>query len=207
MKWLALTFGHETFASPRFRIHQYVPLLRELGIEPVCKPAVELDALSNLDGFDGILVQKKLFRLPIDFVPFELQRQIEVPNTFSIGLLPLPDTPFSHGKSPIKALRYMAAAFHVRPPRVRAHSKCLESRAVRCLPQLISPGWNICSSWPATVSCARGWGGSIESDSKPCTPPKALRGGWPPLCIRPPNLHELNVRLMKPCGGHCHTSG
>ncbi len=245
MKWLALTFGHETCASTRFRVLQYVPLLRELGIELVCRPAVELDDISNLDGFDGILVQKKLFRLSrlrrlakfrlpvvfdiddatwqplekkhhlftrwrtlhrlqailklsrvslpaneyiaaflrryneraevlpmtlslsewqvaqpshgpvvigwsgvpgnhfqlrrieaalrevkhimpeviirifsgtnpqldvkIDFVPFQMERQTEVPNSFSIGLLPLPDTPFSQGKSPIKALQYMAA--------------------------------------------------------------------------------------------------
>ena len=245
MKWLALTFGRETCASTRFRIHQYVPLLQKLGIELVCRPAVELDGIDNLDGFDGILLQKKLFgsfrlrrlaksRLPIvfdiddatwqpldkqhhfftrwrtqrrlqailklcrtilpaneyiaaflrryndqvkvlpmtlalsewqiaqpsqsqvvlgwsgvpgnhfqlrrieaalqevkrvmpeiiirifsgvnpqldveiDFVPFQLERQNEVPNSFSVGLLPLPETPFSHGKSPIKALQYMAA--------------------------------------------------------------------------------------------------
>ncbi len=47
--------------------------------------------------------------LEIDFVPFQMERQIEVPNTFSIGLLPLPDEPVSHGKSPIKALQYMSA--------------------------------------------------------------------------------------------------
>jgi glycosyltransferase involved in cell wall biosynthesis len=45
----------------------------------------------------------------IDFVPFDAARQIEVLHSFTIGLLPLPDTPFNHGKSPIKALQYMAA--------------------------------------------------------------------------------------------------
>jgi glycosyltransferase involved in cell wall biosynthesis len=45
----------------------------------------------------------------IDFLPFDLEKQTEVLRSFSIGLLPLPDTPFNHGKSPIKALQYMAA--------------------------------------------------------------------------------------------------
>ena len=47
--------------------------------------------------------------MEFDFVPFDAVRQIEVLHSFSIGLLPLPDTPFNHGKSPIKALQYMAA--------------------------------------------------------------------------------------------------
>jgi glycosyltransferase involved in cell wall biosynthesis len=45
----------------------------------------------------------------IDFVPFDLEKQSEVLRSFSVGVLPLPDTPFNHGKSPIKALQYMAA--------------------------------------------------------------------------------------------------
>ena len=244
MKWLALTFGDATCASTHFRVHQYVPLLRDLGIHLVCRPAADLDEIENFDGYDGILLQKKLlswsrrrrivksglpvifdiadatwhplekphhfltrwrtnhrlksclqlsrlalpaneylaqhlrvqtrvevlpmtlpladwqpaplpqgpivigwagapgnhFQLSsiddalcemkrimpevvvrifsgvrpkmsveIDFVPFQPDRQIEVLNSFSIGLLPLPDKAFNHGKSPIKALQYMAA--------------------------------------------------------------------------------------------------
>lgn len=242
MKWLALTFGG---ASTHYRVHQYVPLLQELGIELVCRPAAELSCMMDLAEFDGILLQKKLLSwskrrrvaktgLPVvfdiddatwqplnkqhhfltrwrtnhrlsaclklckhglaanayiaehlqrdldsvevlpmtlplrdwapvprsqgpvvvgwagapgnhfqlrsiepalrelkrvmpevvvrifsgvrpdmdlafDFVPFDAEQQIAVLHTFSIGLLPLPDTPFNHGKSPIKALQYMAA--------------------------------------------------------------------------------------------------
>jgi glycosyltransferase involved in cell wall biosynthesis len=244
MKWLALTFGDEKCASTVFRIHQYVPLLREEGIELVCREASNMDHLADFAGYDGILLQKKLLSrsrrqrlirsglpvifdiddatwhplekkhhfltrwrtnhrlaaclklsklavpaneylaahlrrhtavevlpmtLParewnaakpvngpavigwagapgnhfqlrsiekalqevkaampevvirifsgvrpeldveIDFVPFDAPRQIEVLHSFTIGLLPLPDTPFNHGKSPIKALQYMAA--------------------------------------------------------------------------------------------------
>ncbi len=46
--------------------------------------------------------------LDIDFIPFHPDQQVSVLQSFSIGLLPLPDTPFNHGKSPIKALQYMA---------------------------------------------------------------------------------------------------
>lgn len=245
MKWLALTFGDASCASTAFRVHQYVPLLREHGIELECRTASEMDQIADFKGYDGILLQKKLLSrsrrlrlirsglpvifdiddatwhpleekhhfltrwrtnhrlatclrlstlavpaneylakrlrqdaahvevlpmtLPaadwsaaqpvegpvvlgwagapgnhfqlrsieaalrevklampevvirifsgvrpdldveIDFVPFDPARQIEVLHSFSIGLLPLPDTPFNHGKSPIKALQYMAA--------------------------------------------------------------------------------------------------
>jgi glycosyltransferase involved in cell wall biosynthesis len=46
----------------------------------------------------------------LDFVhhPFEAGREPEAVRTFDIGLLPLPDDPFVHGKSPIKALQYFA---------------------------------------------------------------------------------------------------
>ncbi|MBK8092732.1 MAG: glycosyltransferase family 4 protein [Verrucomicrobiaceae bacterium] len=242
MKWLALTFGG---ASTLYRVEQYVSLLRDLGIELVCRPAEELSAISGFAEYDGIFLQKKLLswsnrrriaqsglpvifdiddatwhplekehhfltrwrtqrrltaslklsqlalpaneylaahlrkdhprvevlpmtmpladwppmaeksgpvvlgwagapgnhfqlrsidaalaqvkaampevtvcifsgvrpemRTAIEFVPFDLKKQTEVLHSFSIGLLPLPDTAFNHGKSPIKALQYMAA--------------------------------------------------------------------------------------------------
>jgi glycosyltransferase involved in cell wall biosynthesis len=245
MKWLALTFGG---ASTLYRVAQYQQLLLDLGIQLECRPADQLDQISDFSGFKGILLQKRLYsgfrrkrlarsglpiifdiddatwhplekrhhwftrwrtqrrlsgslrlsrlalaanefiaaRLrqdqpcveilpmalkcadwppitlpsersspvvigwagapgnhihlrsidaalsavkqahpdsvirifsgvrpemtaPIDFVPFDLEKQPEVLRGFSIGLLPLPDTPFNHGKSPIKALQYMAA--------------------------------------------------------------------------------------------------
>ncbi len=245
MKWLALTFGDASCASTVFRVHQYVPLLKQQGIELECVPASKMDQIADFSSYDGVLLQKKLLSrsrrqrlirsglpvifdiddaswhpleekhhfltrwrtnhrlaaclklsrlavpaneylagrlrrdcscvevlpmtLPvadwsaakpvegpvvigwagapgnhfqlrsiepalravkqampevvirifsgvrpemdveIDFVPFDAARQIEVLHSFTIGLLPLPDTPFNHGKSPIKALQYMAA--------------------------------------------------------------------------------------------------
>jgi hypothetical protein len=245
MKWLALTFGDAACASTHFRVHQYVPLLREMGVELECRPASQMDAISTLEGYDGIVLQKKLLsrsrrrriarsglpvifdiddatwhplekkhsfitrwrtnrrltaslrlstlalpaneylaqhlrqcismvevlpmtlpladwrpalvargpvvlgwagapgnhfqlrsidaalcevkrampeivirifsgtrpdmKVEIDFVPFQAEKQIDVLHSFTIGLLPLPDTAFNHGKSPIKALQYMAA--------------------------------------------------------------------------------------------------
>jgi|UniRef100_UPI003783C095 glycosyltransferase involved in cell wall biosynthesis len=245
MKWLALTFGDDSCASTHFRVMQYMPMLRVVGIELECQPASLLDAMTTFEGYDGILLQKKLLswsrrrriarsglpvifdiddatwhplekrhsfitswrtnrrlvaslrlstlalpaneylgrhlrkhvgnvevmpmtlplsewrsappsrgpvvigwagapgnhfqlrtidealcevkhampevvirifsgkrpdmKAEIDFVPFQAEKQVEVLNSFSIGLLPLPDTAFNHGKSPIKALQYMAA--------------------------------------------------------------------------------------------------
>jgi glycosyltransferase involved in cell wall biosynthesis len=42
-------------------------------------------------------------------VPFDPQREAETIRSFDIGLLPLPEGPFAEGKSPIKALQYMAS--------------------------------------------------------------------------------------------------
>jgi hypothetical protein len=245
MKWLALTFGGAVCASAQFRVRQYVPLLRDMGIELVCRQASELHQAGDLRAFDGILLQKKLISWPLrrqiarsgvpmifdtddatwhphsrkhhlftrwrtrhrlravtklsrrvlaanaylvgqlrplhahvevfpmtlplaewkpatpppgpvvlgwagdprnhfhllhiadalreikrvhpevimrifsgtrpaldmdfDFVPFQADRQIEALHSFSVGLLPMPDTSFNHGKSPIKALHYMAS--------------------------------------------------------------------------------------------------
>lgn len=48
-------------------------------------------------------------RMNFEYLPYEAGREAEVARTFDIGLLPLPRDPFAAGKSPIKALQYMAS--------------------------------------------------------------------------------------------------
>lgn len=43
------------------------------------------------------------------YIPFELGQESEAVRGFDIGLCPLPDDPFSSGKSPIKSLQYLAS--------------------------------------------------------------------------------------------------
>jgi glycosyltransferase involved in cell wall biosynthesis len=43
------------------------------------------------------------------YIPYHPGADSEIIRRFDIGLLPLPDTPFAHGKSPIKALQYFAS--------------------------------------------------------------------------------------------------
>lgn len=48
-------------------------------------------------------------RIDFDYLPYESGREADVVRRFDIGLLPLPRDPFASGKSPIKALQYMAS--------------------------------------------------------------------------------------------------
>lgn len=48
-------------------------------------------------------------RIKFDYLPYEAGREAEMVRTFDIGLLPLPRDSFAAGKSPIKALQYMAS--------------------------------------------------------------------------------------------------
>lgn len=50
----------------------------------------------------------RLRQLQIKYVPFDPEKEIEIVSGFDIGLLPLDTSPFANGKSPIKALKYMA---------------------------------------------------------------------------------------------------
>lgn len=51
----------------------------------------------------------ELMDLEYQYEPFESGRESQVVSTFDIGLCPLPDDPFSCGKSPIKSLQYLAS--------------------------------------------------------------------------------------------------
>lgn len=45
-----------------------------------------------------------------EYIPYVPGEESEIVRSFDIGLLPLPNDPFSNGKSPIKALQYMATS-------------------------------------------------------------------------------------------------
>lgn len=47
------------------------------------------------------------------YIPFAPGSEAEIVRSFDIGLLPLPNDPFSDGKSPIKALQYLASGVPV----------------------------------------------------------------------------------------------
>jgi glycosyltransferase involved in cell wall biosynthesis len=51
--------------------------------------------------------------LDFDYLPFVPASEPETVSQFDIGLIPLPDEPFSRGKSPIKALQYFACGVAV----------------------------------------------------------------------------------------------
>lgn len=64
--------------------------------------------------------------LEFTHIPFEPGREPDAVRTFDIGLLPLPDDPFVHGKSPIKALQYYACGAVVVGQDVGATAELLE---------------------------------------------------------------------------------
>ncbi len=64
--------------------------------------------------------------LKFTHIPFEPGREPFAVRSFDIGLLPLPDNPFVHGKSPIKALQYYAAGAVVVGQDVGATAELLE---------------------------------------------------------------------------------
>ena len=50
----------------------------------------------------------RLIQLVIKHIPYNSEEESRVVSSFDIGLLPLDTSPFAQGKSPIKALKYMA---------------------------------------------------------------------------------------------------
>jgi glycosyltransferase involved in cell wall biosynthesis len=64
--------------------------------------------------------------LQLTHIPYEPGREPDVVRSFDIGLLPLPDDPFVHGKSPIKALQYYACGAVVVGQDVGATAELLE---------------------------------------------------------------------------------
>lgn len=63
MRILALTFGSESTASSWYRVYQYVEPLALAGIALEACPADGFEHWNALDGYDAVLIQKKLFRI------------------------------------------------------------------------------------------------------------------------------------------------
>lgn len=61
MRYLSLNFGDAHCASSQYRIHAFVPPLRERGLAVECVAADAFTAWETLGDYDGVIVQKKLF--------------------------------------------------------------------------------------------------------------------------------------------------
>ena len=92
-----------------------VPVLRKLLAEsPQARCAIHCGKRPEFDG------------LEFTHYPYEPGREPDAVRRFDIGLLPLPDDPFVHGKSPIKALQYFACGAAVVGQDVGATAELLE---------------------------------------------------------------------------------
>lgn len=60
MKFLALTFGDENCASTRYRLLQYLPLMKAAGITLDHTPAKSFDHWDVLQDYDAVILQKTL---------------------------------------------------------------------------------------------------------------------------------------------------
>jgi len=106
--------------KPRNRIHRHeivlgwagapvnVPLLEKLG--PVLAHMLKTYPLLKLAIFSG---QKPRLNCPFEYHPFIPGGEPEFVKNLDIGLLPLDDEEYARGKSPIKALQYLACGVPV----------------------------------------------------------------------------------------------
>lgn len=62
MRVLSLNFGDSSCASSQFRIHAYLESLAALGIQVDTTPANGFTDWKKIEGYDAVIVQKKLFR-------------------------------------------------------------------------------------------------------------------------------------------------
>jgi glycosyltransferase involved in cell wall biosynthesis len=63
----------------------------------------------HLVGFDKHL-QSELDRLPVNFIEWSEQTEIEEIRKFDVGIMPLEDNPFNNGKCGFKLIQYMACS-------------------------------------------------------------------------------------------------
>ncbi|GAB4231556.1 MAG: glycosyltransferase family 4 protein [Chlamydiales bacterium] len=74
-------------------------------LEPVLKIAMRQNPNLKLKVFSG---KKPVLDLPYEYVPFQIGYEPQFVASLDIGLLPLVNDPFTQGKSPIKAMQYLA---------------------------------------------------------------------------------------------------
>ncbi|WP_461784784.1 glycosyltransferase family protein [Prosthecobacter sp.] len=81
-------------------------------LEPLLHEVLRLHSTAQIAIFCG---ERPSFKngLPYSYLPWQKGGEQEAISTFHLGLLPLPTDAFSQGKSPIKALQYMAVGIPV----------------------------------------------------------------------------------------------
>lgn len=85
-----------------------IPLLESL--DPILKQLVDKNKALKIAVFSG---QRPALSVPYDYYPFEPGKEAEFIQKLDIGLLPLRKDEFSMGKSPIKAIQYLACGVPV----------------------------------------------------------------------------------------------
>lgn len=79
-------------------------------LEPVLRRILAEFPATRIAVFCG---KRPNWHLPTDYVPFEKGKEAAFVQGLDIGLLPMREDPFTRGKSPIKALQYMASGVPV----------------------------------------------------------------------------------------------
>lgn len=127
-----LTIGWSGSPGNLVFLEPLVPMLRDLlaahtdlGLTIHCGKKPEFDGLA------------------FTHIPFEPGREPDAVRTFDIGLLPLPDDPFVHGKSPIKALQYYASGAAIVGQDVGATAELL-NHEVSALTVNAARSWEAC---------------------------------------------------------------
>ena len=85
-----------------------LPLIEKL--DPILTLLLEKYPFSKLAVFSG---RKPKLNCPFDYHPFKPGSEPEFVKTLDIGLLPLPQEEYAMGKSPIKAIQYLACGIPV----------------------------------------------------------------------------------------------
>jgi glycosyltransferase involved in cell wall biosynthesis len=80
------------------------------GIEPALSRVLVQYPMARLSIFSG---KKPDWSLPFDFTPFDPNEEVAAMHHMGVGLLPLSNSNFTRGKSPIKALQYLSAGLPV----------------------------------------------------------------------------------------------
>ncbi len=95
-----------------------LPYLEAIGPQ-LCDLSGELAVMSG---------ERPQLPTPFTYVRYDAQKEIDFVQSLDLGLLPLHDDPFSRGKSPIKALQYLACSVPVVGNFIGASAEFLDSK-------------------------------------------------------------------------------